>query len=162
MITATVSISRNFGQVLDDMDRRKLRLLRIKTVESLEYLKNKIASYAPVRTGELRSLISSLPTSSAKVRGFSVMYGRGSVEISVLLARRKDRKIRWVNDGTGIYGPKGSYIYPRKAKFLSFRTENGFFRLRRIKGQRGQKFIERGIAASRVIIKSKIMSALKG
>jgi len=31
----------------------------------------------------------------------------------------------WVHDGTGIYGPKGTYIYAKRAKYMSWKTKGG-------------------------------------
>lgn len=31
----------------------------------------------------------------------------------------------WVHDGTGIHGPRGMRIYPKKAKFLHWKTKAG-------------------------------------
>jgi phage gpG-like protein len=31
----------------------------------------------------------------------------------------------WIHDGTGIYGPKGTYIYAKRAKYMSWKTKGG-------------------------------------
>jgi len=161
MINVSVSISRNLDKVLEDIDRRKRLALNKKIIESLEYVKQKMADFAPIRTGNLRSIILSLPITSVKTRGLSIMYGKGSIEVSVLLGRRKDKIIRWVNDGTGIYGPYRKMIYPKKSEKLVFQIDGEWIATEKVKGQKGKKFIQSAIKVSRLIIRSKILSALK-
>lgn len=31
----------------------------------------------------------------------------------------------FVHDGTGIYGPKGAYIYPKRKKYMSWKSKGG-------------------------------------
>lgn len=161
MINVKVHITRDLGQVVEDIDRRKRIALVRKAQESLQYVKEKIASFAPAESGDLRTTILSLPTTSIKTRGLSIMYGSGSIEISVLLGRKKDRKIRWVNDGTGLFGPHRRMIYPKKKSLMTFKVDGKWISVKRTKGQKGQKFIQRAIRASKLIVSSKILSALK-
>lgn len=43
--------------------------------------------------------------------------------------------------GTGIYGKRGSYITPKRAKFLRFKTKGGkIVFAKRVKGVKGRKF----------------------
>lgn len=161
MINVSVSISRDFGKVIEDIDRRKRLNLNRKVQESIVYLKQKIADFAPVAGGKLRQTILSLPTTSVSSRGISVIYGKGSITVSVLLGRKKDKIISWVNDGTGIFGPYRRMIYPKKKKAMVFEIDGEWVVAKKVKGQKGQKFIQKGIKASRLIIRSKILSALK-
>jgi len=50
----------------------------------------------------------------------------------------------YVNDGTGIY-KTGRYIYPRTRKALRFEYKGKIVYAKRVKGQRGQKFVEKSI-----------------
>lgn len=56
----------------------------------------------------------------------------------------------WVHDGTGIYGPKGSRIYPRTAARLSWRVKGGkrVFALS-VKGMQGNPFLKDAVDAAR-------------
>lgn len=161
MINVKVHVTRDLGKMVEDIDRRKRIALNKKVQESLEYIKSKIASYAPAESGDLKNTILSLPTTSIKTRGLSIIYGSGSVEVSILLGRKKDKKIRWVNDGTGLFGPHRKWIYPTKKSIMTFKVDGKWVSVKRVKGQKGQKFIQRGIRASKLIIGSKILSALK-
>lgn len=48
----------------------------------------------------------------------------------------------WVNDGTGIYGPKRQRITPKTAKFLHFHWKGREWFLKSVRGQRPQHFVE--------------------
>ena len=50
----------------------------------------------------------------------------------------------WVNDGTGIYGPRGDYIYPH-GKALHWNGPNGEVFAKYSRGQPGQHFVEKSI-----------------
>lgn len=56
----------------------------------------------------------------------------------------------YVHDGTGIYGPKGRYIYPVNAKFLSWKLKNGkrVFALR-VAGMRPNPFLKDAVMAAK-------------
>lgn len=51
----------------------------------------------------------------------------------------------WVNDGTGIYGPRHQRITPRHARVLHFTWKSREWFLKSVKGQKGQKFVERSV-----------------
>ena len=48
----------------------------------------------------------------------------------------------WVNDGTGIYGPRGQRITPKRAKFLHFHWKGREWFLKSVRGQKPQKFVD--------------------
>lgn len=48
----------------------------------------------------------------------------------------------WVNDGTGIYGPRRQRITPKTAKFLHFNWRGREWYLKSVRGQRPQRFVE--------------------
>lgn len=48
-------------------------------------------------------------------------------------------------EGTGIYGKRGTYITPRRGKFLRFKVKSGdYVYARRVKGVRGKWFMKKG------------------
>ena len=58
-----------------------------------------------------------------------------------------DKKyLPWVNDGTGIYGPRGKPITPKTAKFLHFHWKGREWFLKSVKGQKPQKFVEKSMS----------------
>jgi len=56
----------------------------------------------------------------------------------------------YVHDGTGIYGPKGTYIYPKTKKFLSWKPKSGgrIF-AKRVRGMRPNRFLADAIDAAK-------------
>jgi len=48
-------------------------------------------------------------------------------------------------EGTGIYGKRGTYITPKRSKFLRFKVKSGdYVYARRVKGVRGKWFMKKG------------------
>jgi len=57
---------------------------------------------------------------------------------------------RWVHDGTGIYGPRGGYIYPRRARMLSWVDKGGSRRFaKRVRGMEPNHFLRDALQAGR-------------
>ena len=52
----------------------------------------------------------------------------------------------WVNDGTGIYGPRHARITPKHAQFLHFTYRGQEVFARSVAGQPGKHFVERSVA----------------
>ena len=50
---------------------------------------------------------------------------------------------KWVNNGTGIYGPTGQRIHAKNGGLLHFFIDGEEFFVPSIAGQRGQHFVER-------------------
>lgn len=51
----------------------------------------------------------------------------------------------WVNSGTGLYGPYKHRIVPVKAKLLVFKLNGQKIFAKSVKGQKGQRFVEKSI-----------------
>lgn len=89
-----------------------------------------------VDTGRLRSdihvvmvTINGVP--AARI-GFNVFYGL------------------YVHDGTGIYGPKGTPIFPKQAKMLRWRTKGGkYVYATSVKGMKPNPFLKDALPAAR-------------
>lgn len=56
---------------------------------------------------------------------------------------------RYVHDGTGVYGPRGRPIRPRRGKALKFAGQTGSVIVASSSGQRGTKFLLRALDAAR-------------
>ena len=50
----------------------------------------------------------------------------------------------FVNEGTGIYGPRGRRITPKRAKFLHFFWKDREWFVKSVRGQKPRRFVERG------------------
>lgn len=99
---------------------------------------------APEDTGELRT------------RGIR-KFGPTRVNVNtwragIGLAKDPEHGI-WVHDGTGIYGPRKTRIVPRTAPYLKFRIDDRIFRLKSVRGQPAQPFMDKAfILINRVYI----------
>lgn len=69
--------------------------------------------------------------------------------------------VQFVNDGTGLFGPNNSLIYPKRSKFLVFKGDNGLVFARYTKGQKGQKFVEKSIEATSSKIEGYFIRAMQ-
>lgn len=74
-----------------------------------------------------------------------------------------------VNDGTGVYGPKGSVIKPKSGKALRFKpgpkwhgpvSKDGFVFLKHSKGQKGQKFVEKSMKQTQAKLETLFIKAI--
>lgn len=56
----------------------------------------------------------------------------------------------YVHEGTGLHGPKGAYIYPKTAKFLSWKTRKGIrIYTVRSQGMRPNPFLKDAVKAAK-------------
>lgn len=86
---------------------------------------------APIKSGTLRRDIAMRPF------GFGVAVGP-SMEYAF-----------YVHEGTGLYGKRGDYIRPRKAKVLAFKGSNGqMVFTKRVAGQKPNPFVKRTVEQS--------------
>jgi hypothetical protein len=61
------------------------------------------------------------------------------------MVRSSAKYTPFVNDGTGIYGPKGRKIYPKKGKFLAFKYKGKKIAVPWVRGIKPRRFVERSI-----------------
>jgi hypothetical protein len=148
-------------KILRDQDVRLSRKLTGACVECSDLLKREIASFAPERTGDLKSRILSLPVmKSADFNTRGIMTGvitSRTIGTIIQINRRTDRKILWVNEGTGLYGPFHQFIVPTRSMYMVFEIDGVTFFRRKVRGQKGQKFIQKGVQSA----KSKIVRLIR-
>ncbi len=106
--------------------------------DALSDIKDKMAAEArdqiPVETGELKA------TGIGEFGPTKIGPGRWVAGVGL----KKDPFYGiFVHDGTGIYGPRKSRIYPRTAPYLKFTIDNRTFRVRSVAGQEAQPFMDR-------------------
>ena len=77
--------------------------------------------------------------------------GRGANSYRVINRGGNTREINnsvfylpYVNDGTGIYGPRHTRITPKNAKFLHFTWKGQEWFLPSVRGQKPRRFVEKG------------------
>ena len=51
----------------------------------------------------------------------------------------------FVNDGTGLYGPRHQRITPKHARYLHFTWKGKEWFLKSVRGQKPKRFVERGV-----------------
>jgi hypothetical protein len=86
--------------------------------------------FAPKRTGELAASI------------YSKVNIDGTGEVGV-----RARHARWVQQGTGIYGPHHTPIVPVRSRFLRFQGSSGrMVYARSVRGQRPNDFLSRAMS----------------
>ena len=117
------------------------RVLRDAVIDQRNKLIKMLAANAPKKKGKLRTTIRSLPKPTYKSSGNPL--GDRSISISIPMIRKKDRQILWVNNGTGIYGPAKQPIVPQESNYLVFKIGRKWFKTKSVKGQKGQKFIQK-------------------
>jgi hypothetical protein len=61
------------------------------------------------------------------------------------MVRSSAKYTPFVNDGTGIYGPKGQKIYPKRGKFLSFKYKGKKIAVPWTRGIKPRRFVEKSI-----------------
>lgn len=77
--------------------------------------------------------------------------------------RNEKKYLPWVNDGTGIYGPRHRRITPTHARVLHFHWKGREWFLKSVRGQRPQKFVEKSMPEivesipEAVVIASKVL-----
>lgn len=67
--------------------------------------------------------------------------------------------LKWVNDGTGIYGKFKRPITPRRARVLVFNWKGKTWFLKSVKGQKPQKFVERSVDSTKDRINGLVVKA---
>lgn len=146
---------------LENFERRLTQKVRAKMIEAMEFARGRIVVCTPKQTGMLREHIASLPISNVRSRGFKLFAGKGTLSVSLLLNRQKDKIILWVNYGTGIYGPRHRVIRPVRARVMVFEYKGQLIFAKTVRGQKGQHFIERGLNISKLIVAKKVASAFR-
>lgn len=78
----------------------------------------------------------------------------------VAVIRATAEYARYQNDGTGIYGARGTPIVPRRAKLLSWVGKDGVrVFARSVRGVPPQRFMERALAANEARIRAEVQAA---
>lgn len=87
--------------------------------------------------------------------------GRARASINTQLVVRDGRPIavvgsnvyyiRWIHDGTGIYGPRGRVIRPVRRRFMRWKPRGGgkWIYARKVRGMRPNPFLRNALVAAR-------------
>lgn len=68
---------------------------------------------------------------------------------------------RYVDEGTGLYGPNKALIYPKRKKFMAWSKKGKVIYARYTKGQKGQHYVDKAVANFERKLPSVIAQAIK-
>lgn len=122
--SVTVKINHKLGEVTRETVQKGVKY-------TATDLKAKLKKNAPVNK----------ESGGGKLQGSIEMIPRGPYLFEYIGAKY----LKWVNDGTGLYGPHATRIVPVHSKFLYFEWKGRMWCLRSVKGQKGQKFVEKSM-----------------
>jgi HK97 gp10 family phage protein len=135
----------------------EVKLLIKETVEDIAAESASVAQFlAPKRTGNLAQNITSTRASiDPAIGGYSATAG----------VRKTAPYARWVEEGTGIFGPHGTPIVPKVGNFLIFKIGEKTIVTRSVKGQKGQHYMRRAFVQTRDVytpLRLKVLEAKIG
>jgi hypothetical protein len=111
--------------------------------KAIQEVRANIAKEAPIG---LSKKIYSLPIEKA------IVIGKTKIEVSIIINREKDLIILYLDQGTGIYGPKKKLIRPVSKRVMVFEIGGKIIFTKKVKGIKPMNFIKRGIDNSRGIV----------
>lgn len=120
------------------MPDKAKRLLRDAIDDIADRIEQEVDERVPVDTGELKMH----PVERRDFRRRVAGPGGLVTKTEFTLPRGK---ARWVHDGTGVYGPRGTPIVPRKAKFMVFYIDGIKFVRRSVLGQEPQPYLREAL-----------------
>lgn len=125
----------NFSNVVDGLSN----VINKTGQQATVLVSNSAVDKAPRRYGTLkRSIFSQFTSSVGKFSGKVVQDGTVA------------KYGKWVNEGTGIYGPNKSPIVPVTKPFLAWKDySGGWHRAKSVKGQKAQPFMEPALQENR-------------
>jgi hypothetical protein len=127
----------NIFDVIGNMPDKAVRLLRATIEDIADRIESQAIINAPEDTGELKAHAVERVDNKRRIQGPG-----GLVVRSVLSVPKTPVYAKWVHDGTGIYGPKGTPIVPKKANFMRFQIDGKWFAKRSVRGQRPQPYLK--------------------
>ncbi len=138
--------------LIGKMPDKAVRLLRETIDEIADEIESDANARIPEDSGFLRSVGVDRTDSKRRVKG------PGGLVVKTELAVPKVPKYaKWVHDGTGVYGPRGVPITPRKAPFMVFNVDGKWFKRKTVLGQQPQPFLKEALEdAERTIIPIKL------
>ena len=140
MVQVVITVNNNLPNLSEKMPEIQQKGLNLTGQGMLRELKQK----SPVDHGLLRS------------------WFFANMSQSEITIQTPAKYAKYVNDGTGIYGPyKTPIIHPTIGKKFAFEANGQMIFTNMIRGQKGQKFVERSIEATQQRITEYFMIAIK-
>lgn len=126
--------------VIGNMPDKAVRLLRATIEDIADRIEQQAKFNAPEDTGELKAHPVDRKDLKRRVQGPGGLVVKSEISVSKTPVYAK-----WVHDGTGIYGPKGTPIVPKKATFMRFQIDGKWFAKRSVKGQQPQPYLREAV-----------------
>ena len=127
-----------------------------KLAEKMPLIKKKGMSY--VAQGMISNLTRNSPVDHGLLRQWFIYSNSGDT----ITIRSPAHYAKFVNDGTGIFGPRGTpIIHPSIGKKFAFQVNGQMIYTRMIRGQKGQHFVERSIEQTKPQIGNFMIKAVR-
>lgn len=108
-------------------------------MEKISKFKQELLEQTSTRGKQILQANTSKDT-GAGASGYKIIKSKNQHEI-----RNEKKYLPWVNDGTGLFGPRHQRITPVNARVLHFHWKGREWFLKSVKGQRPQKFVEKSM-----------------
>jgi len=126
--------------LIGDMPDKALRYLRAAIEDIADEIEAVATANAPEDTGVLKANAVARRDLKRRVQGPGGLVVKSEISVP-----KEPVYAKWVHDGTGIYGPKGTPIVPRRAKFMRFQIDGKWFAKTSVLGQKPQPYLKEAV-----------------
>lgn len=131
----------NIFDLLGNMPDKALRYLRQAIEDIADEIEAQARENAPEgETGALKEHPVERRDLKRRVQGPGGLVVKSEISVPKIPVYAK-----WVHDGTGIYGPHGTPIVPRKAPFMRFQIDGKWFAKAEVQGQQPQPYLKEAV-----------------
>lgn len=126
--------------ILGNMPDKALRYLKEAVEDIADEIEATARELAPEDTGELKAHPVDRRDLKRRVQGPGGLVVKSEISVPKVPVYAK-----WVHDGTGIYGPHGTPIVPRKSPFMRFQIDGKWFAKKSVQGQQPQPYLKEAV-----------------
>lgn len=126
--------------LIGSMPDKAVRLLRATIEDIADRIESQAIANAPEDTGELKAHAVERRDLKRRVQGPGGLVVKSEISVP-----STPKHAKWVHDGTGIYGPRGTPIVPRKARFMRFQIDGKWFAKTSVLGQQPQPYLKEAV-----------------
>ena len=146
-IRVEASSKEGFFDLIGRMPDKAQRLLKATIEDIADEIETLAKQNVPIDTGVLRQHPVDRKDLKRRVQGPGGLVVKTELSIPA-----KPKYAKWVHDGTGIFGPKGVPITPRKAPFMVFQIDGKWFKKKEVKGQVPQPYLREALEEAELTI----------
>ena len=139
-IRVEASSKEGFFDLIGRMPDKAQRLLKATIEDIADEIETLAKQNVPIDTGVLRQHPVDRKDLKRRVQGPGGLVVKTELSIPA-----KPKYAKWVHDGTGIFGPKGVPITPRKAPFMVFQIDGKWFKKKTVLGQKPQPYLREAL-----------------